>query len=381
MRQPKFSRIPTGDTRAKPYCMQVSQFKSHHNLVTVDFSAVCVIMGNTRSALARKKRSKSGLKLESDQSSSLPSSQSSRSKVQSKIVGGREFHNEDKSVYVLAKDDEEKDRLHEVGGDARYAGRKVELLPHTTDFHLVLVHPRNLLMPELVSPLFENEIDVLDTGCGPGSWVLDMATEYPSVQFYGTDISDTFPQSIYPRNCHFSLANVLDPSPFGDKQFQFIQMRFFAVALRANEWKQAYENLYKILLPGGYLQVLEPSILMDTEDSDIQDIIGAFTKILEKKGQDYDVGPKIPGMLKDIGFNVLMDHKLKSPIGWGGKITERGAEDMRSLYHSIAPFLATALDITVEACHEKIDRAVNRMGPTKTTVNIWAYLAQKPQTE
>lgn len=65
--------------------------------------------------------------------------------------------------------------------------------------------------------------------------------------------------------------------------------------------------------------------------------------------------------------------------GWGGKITERGAEDMRSLYHSIAPFLAITLDIDVEACHEKIDRAVNRMGPTKTTVNIWAYLAQKPQ--
>ncbi|KAJ2963218.1 hypothetical protein NQZ79_g1680 [Umbelopsis isabellina] len=346
-------------------------------------------MGNTRSVLAKKKRSKSALKQESEQNSSLPSSQSSRSKVQSKIIGGREFHNEDKSVYVLAKDDEEKDRLHE-----RYE----------TDPYLLLVPRRNLLMPELVSPLFENDIDALDVGCGPGSWVLDMATEYPHVQFYGTDISggqkqlgahshsmkkyytnchstDTFPQSIYPRNCHFSLANVLDPSPFEDRQFQFIQMRFFAVALRATEWKQAYENLYSMLLPGGYLQVLEPSILMDTEDSDIQDVIGAFTTLLEKKGQDYDIGPKIPGMLKDVGFNVLMDHKLKSPIGWGGKITERGAEDMRSLYHSIAPFLATALQMNVEACHEKIDRAVNRMGPTKTTVNIWAYLAQKPLTE
>jgi hypothetical protein len=54
---------------------------------------------------------------------------------------------------------------------------------------------------------------------------------------------------------------------------------------------------------------------------------------------------------------------------------------MRSLYHSIAPFLATALEMDVDTCNEKIDRAVNAMGPTKTTVNIWAYLAQKPLAE
>lgn len=59
----------------------------------------------------------------------------------------------------------------------------------------------------------------------------------------------------------------------------------------------------------------------------------------------------------------------------------RGAEDMRSLYRSIVPFLAAELNIDLETCRAKIERAVDAMGPTKTTVNIWAFLGQKPLEE
>lgn len=73
-------------------------------------------MGNARSLLLRSKKPKgkpsTKAKFHSDSS---PSSHTSGSKkIQSRIIEGREFHNEEKSVYVLAKDDEEKDRLHEA---------------------------------------------------------------------------------------------------------------------------------------------------------------------------------------------------------------------------------------------------------------------------
>lgn len=77
-------------------------------------------MGNARSALQRnaKRQNQSPLQptnATSISSGSVPGSASSGAKAtQSRIIGGREFHTEEKSVYVLAKDDEEKDRLHEV---------------------------------------------------------------------------------------------------------------------------------------------------------------------------------------------------------------------------------------------------------------------------
>ncbi|KAH8550050.1 S-adenosyl-L-methionine-dependent methyltransferase [Umbelopsis sp. PMI_123] len=326
-------------------------------------------MGNVRSVLMRKdKNVKRGIrpsskvtnpsKVVNSSITSTPSSGSGTKATQSRIIGGREFHTEEKSVYVLAKDDEEKDRLHE-------------------QHFLIKESFGNLLKPELMAPLFEKEIDVYDVGCGPASWILDMATDYPHINFFGTDIADTFPQSIYPKNCHFSLGNVLEDNPFG-KRFDFIQMRYFAVALRAEEWDAAYKSMYNQLKPGGYFQVLEPSILMNTPDSDLSDVISAFTSLLAAKGQDYDIGPKIVDKMQLAGFNVIYEDKRESPIGWGNKMCVRGAEDMRMLYLSITPFLASQMKLDVEAAKDKINRACDAMGPTKTTVNMWSFLAQKP---
>jgi ubiquinone/menaquinone biosynthesis C-methylase UbiE len=44
------------------------------------------------------------------------------------------------------------------------------------------------LLPPDVRP--ETVQQVLDIGCGPGGWVLDMAKAYPALQVTGIDISD-----------------------------------------------------------------------------------------------------------------------------------------------------------------------------------------------
>jgi trans-aconitate methyltransferase len=65
----------------------------------------------------------------------------------------------------------------------------------------------------------------LDVGCGPGSWVLDMATDFPSSEFEAFDMAETFPSAIHPPNVHFSIANLLEPLNF-DIKFDFVNMRF-----------------------------------------------------------------------------------------------------------------------------------------------------------
>ncbi|CAG8703901.1 4135_t:CDS:2, partial [Scutellospora calospora] len=65
-------------------------------------------------------------------------------------------------------------------------------------------------------------IRVLDIGCGTGSWILDMASQYPSSTFLGLDKLDLFPPSDqrFP-NTGFIQANVLDGIPFPDNTFDF----------------------------------------------------------------------------------------------------------------------------------------------------------------
>jgi hypothetical protein len=124
---------------------------------------------------------------------SLPSSLTSGSRgTQSKVIEGREFHNDEKSVYVLAMDDEEKDRLHEVDactcverpkevlillfsiatlfvkGVLRVSMRAITICVQSILNLWFNMHHRNLLLHNRVSPIFDNEIHVLDVGCGPG---------------------------------------------------------------------------------------------------------------------------------------------------------------------------------------------------------------------
>jgi hypothetical protein len=97
--------------------LNLLSFPFSFNPLSLFFS---IIMGNARSALQRNSRKQNQSPLQptramSISSGSVPGSVSSGAKAtQSRIIGGREFHTEEKSVYVLAKDDEEKDRLHEV---------------------------------------------------------------------------------------------------------------------------------------------------------------------------------------------------------------------------------------------------------------------------
>ena len=65
-------------------------------------------------------------------------------------------------------------------------------------------------------------------------------------------------------------------------------------------------------------------------------------------------------------------------LGWGNTNCVQGAEGIRAMYLSIASGLADQLNITVEDCKAKINRACDSMGPTETTACQWSFLAQKP---
>ncbi|CAO3669709.1 unnamed protein product [Umbelopsis ramanniana] len=243
----------------------------------------------------------------------LNQSESSPAKtVQSRFLDGREYHADPKSAYVLAKDDIEKKRLREQHVWLR------------ENFQL-------LLQPQILAPLFEKEIDVYDIGCGTASWILDMAVEYPNAQYYGADMTDMFPQTDYPENCHFAIGNVLEDNPFG-KKFDFIQMRYFAVALREKEWEEAYLNIFNQLKPGGYFQVVEPGTRMNTTNSELNEINIALRSLLTSKGQYPHVAPKVIGMMKASGFNIVYDRMIEVPIGWGNTNCVQGAEGMRAMY-------------------------------------------------
>lgn len=84
-----------------------------------------------------------------------------------------------------------------------------------------------------------------------------MATEYPAMECYGVDISPIFPSEIKPPNTFFQLANVLEGLPFPENWFSFVQQRLFMPALRTYEWLPVLTDIYRVIKPGGFVQLLE----------------------------------------------------------------------------------------------------------------------------
>lgn len=85
-----------------------------------------------------------------------------------------------------------------------------------------------------------------------------MATEYPNVKFTGIDQISVIPQDIRPSNIDFSVQDVLCGLSFEDNTFDFVQMRLFSMTFDRAYWIQSLAEVYRVLKPGGYIQLLEP---------------------------------------------------------------------------------------------------------------------------
>ncbi|CAG8701015.1 7632_t:CDS:2, partial [Dentiscutata heterogama] len=148
-----------------------------------------------------------------------------------KYANGRRFHNDENSKYFLPNDDEEGNYSSPVSDLLDRGGAKV-----------------------------------LDVGCGPGTWLLNMATDYPRVSFTGVDISPIYPSEIKPCNLTFHTANILEGLPFPDNHFDFVYMRFLLTAFTEDDWQnKVIQELCRVLKPGGYIEIMEGDMVLNPE--------------------------------------------------------------------------------------------------------------------
>ncbi|KAG0756412.1 hypothetical protein G6F57_011350 [Rhizopus arrhizus] len=142
---------------------------------------------------------------------------------------------------------------------------------------------------------------VLDIGCGPGSWVMDMATEYSHTQFVGIDKLPLFPQDIRPANVTFKEADVLAGLPFEDNSFDLIQMRLFLVTFNRTQYIESLNEIHRLLKPGGFIQLVEPQ-LMDQGDDFIKEYTSKLKIIMEYNDYDSEVSDHLSILLDKTRF-------------------------------------------------------------------------------
>ncbi|KAB5518858.1 methyltransferase domain-containing protein [Coniochaeta sp. 2T2.1] len=279
---------------------------------------------------------------------------------------GRTYHKYKEGKYFLPNDEKERDRLnlqHEIA---------------------LLSHQGKLCVAPVGSPA-----RVLDVGTGTGIWAIEFALQNPSSPVLGTDLSPIQPPFI-PPNCRFEIDDIEDMWLW-TSNFDFIYGRYITPFL--SDLPRFARNCFENLNPGGYIELLEATMLFQAVDGSYEGTAmqrwnGLMLQGVKKIGRDPLPPLKLNALLTEAGFTNVTETRMPIPTSpWpkGKRQKMLGEMEMRNLLeaaHGITMAVFTKalgwkaedVEVLLEEVREEL-----RGGRVHTYIPFVSIWAQKPE--
>jgi len=187
--------------------------------------------------------------------------------------------------------------------------------------------------------------------------------------------------STLPTNMRFEVHSVLNLPAEWTNKFTVVHQRLLIAGLREHEWRQAISEMYRVLKPGGWVQLFEMEIWVSGPA--LAKHLETLYRLADKQGTMWrNITKRIPGFLKESGFINLRQDVRKTPLGaWAGQDGVDGKENLLGLMHGLkTPMLTSGglglvnseaeYDQLVEEASEEFD---STQGSATTWVMFWAH--------
>ncbi|CAB4404067.1 unnamed protein product [Rhizophagus irregularis] len=275
----------------------------------------------------------------------------------------REEHKESaKSRFHLPKNDQDIDRMQ---------------LQHFLFKHIW--NDENYSSP-IEQILKSGDCKVLDAGCGPGAWLLEMSTQHPLTRFFGVDIAAVFPSEIKPTNLNFHQCDINRGLPFKDNYFDFVRMSLMATSLKTDQWVNVIRELVRVLKPGGHLELIERELQVYNAGPHFTFMIKNIMSFKNSNDLNVYITNQIPLIFSSIPSltGIQTDFRMV-PIGPLGGQSGLIYGDLLDMYftNKLGDILPKFMNITEKEYLNLWDRCQSEFNIYATTVKLFRFWAQK----
>jgi SAM-dependent methyltransferase len=228
--------------------------------------------------------------------------------------------------------------------------------------------------------------NVLDVGCGLGSWSRDVACHYPYMQVTGIDTDEQViemarkmanEQNI--SNVSFYHMDVTQPMHFAEQAFDLIFARYLFLHLSRQSWTSTVNALATHLRPGGYLQLVDGG-LEKASTSAWEQLLQIFAQVVHKRGQDPQAGMAFPSLLINAGLYLYQC--TYHPLLTGAWSTSNiSARDALARFVKVRQFIAQSSQLSLEHYDALLEHAKQELDTPGflASGSVISAIGQKPE--
>lgn len=236
------------------------------------------------------------------------------------------------------------------------------------------------LLTKVMGGVFPERFDlshashILDVGCGPGSWVLEVAFENPKIKVVGIDISRLMIE--YARahaeaqgmdNASFRVMNVLEALEFADNSFDVVNARYINAFMLKTSWPLLMKEILRILRPGGTLLLTEcewsiTNSLVFEKMGEMLTRVGTLTgRSFSPDGRHIGITPMLGRFLRDAGFVDMQKKAHVLEFSAGTEDYGDTYQDLMAGLKLLEPYLVLAKMTTAEEFDELYQQALTEL--------------------
>ena len=227
---------------------------------------------------------------------------------------------------------------------------------------------------------------VLDIGCGPGEWVLSVASAHPEIQVTGIDISQIMieyanaqAQEQHVNNTKFQVMSAKEPLNFPDNAFDVVNARFLVAFMDPITWPKLIQECVRITRSGGALVLTETEGTL-TNSLANERLYGMSAEAMKRAGQSfsadgrhYGITPMVGKLLRDAGYVNIHYNSYAIDCSAGTDAHQDIYHDLLTAYKLMQPFLIKA-GVTTQEEVEGVYQRMLEEWQLPDFCALWTYL-------